>query len=390
MCHDRRERLTKTANGSRMTPTRYALLGLLLASAIGCNVPVHEETVPGPETDTLVPAVRGYVLTTPSCREIVALELPSLKETTIRPTRPKDPNDDPIIHRLSGPDSKGRIAYIEDHYFVRNEKERRHLLKTIRLDGSEDTELFTRPGDAMWATTAAGHGEIGEHLALSPVGGRVAFMSGLSDAQTPGALLLTGSVEIWDVETKTRVKTEIKGSDEGLAWLPDGKHLAYVKLVEPKIAWALQDKTDTFGSTFRKWDKVPAVFVRDVDAGTEALVHVGWDPVVSSDGKSVFLSDNEGAWRRIDLATGKSSIPTLRGAPLNDYIIASLASDIVLTRALPTQGLKVKQTESNSPLVGPKEMLSLKLAKLNSDDFQTIVPYIDPRTRLSFGSGNAH
>ena len=272
---------------------------------------------------------------------------------------------------------------------MRDEKERRHLLKTIKLDGSGDTELFARSGDAMWAITAIGHGEIGEHLALSPVGGRVAFMSGLSDAQMPGALLHEGSIEIWDVENKTGGKTEIKGVDDGLAWFPDGKRLAYVKLVEPTTAWALQDKSDTFAASFRKWDKVPAVFVRDVDAGTEAIVHAGWEPVVGSDGKSIFVNDNERACRQVELATGKSSIPTLRRAAFTDYLIADLGGGIVLMRALPTKGLKIKYTESNSPLGGPKEMLSLKLAKLNSDDFQTVVPYIDPRTRFSFGFGPA-
>jgi hypothetical protein len=64
---------------------------------------------------------------------------------------------------MSGPDTEERIAYIEDHFFVANEKNRRDLLKTIRLDGTNDTELFSRPGDAMWATSG-GRGEIGDDL----------------------------------------------------------------------------------------------------------------------------------------------------------------------------------------------------------------------------------
>ena len=44
--------------------------------------------------------------------------------------------DMPTIHALSGPDIEGRIAYIEDHFFVANQKNRRHVLKTIRLDGT--------------------------------------------------------------------------------------------------------------------------------------------------------------------------------------------------------------------------------------------------------------
>src|SRR5205823_5244674 len=125
----------------------------------------QSKTVPGPEVKNLLPATAGYLLTNQLNDAITAIQLPSLKETVVRPSR-KDPNDRPIIHALSGPDAEGRIAYIEDH-------EERHLLKTIKLDGTQDTEFFSRPGNALWATSAAGHGEIGTHLALSPVGGRV-------------------------------------------------------------------------------------------------------------------------------------------------------------------------------------------------------------------------
>src|SRR5205807_755765 len=144
------------------------------------------------------------------------------------------------IHALSGPDADGRIAYIEDHFFVANETDRRHLLKTIKLDGTQDTELFSRLGNAMWAATPAGHGEIGHHLALAPVHGRVAFLSGLSSVQMPSAYLHVGSVEIWDVDKKAGRKRDIRALDEGLAWFPDGKRLAYVKLVDPKATPGLK------------------------------------------------------------------------------------------------------------------------------------------------------
>src|SRR5438552_2167386 len=87
----------------------------------------------------------------------------------------------------SGRFAAGTIAYVEDHFFVWNEKNRRHLLKTIKVDGSEDTTLFSRPGDAMWASTRE-KGEIGRDLALSPTGGQVAFLSDLAQEQMPDAL----------------------------------------------------------------------------------------------------------------------------------------------------------------------------------------------------------
>jgi hypothetical protein len=356
-----------------------------LAFSVPKEAEREASTVPGPESDKLLPATTGHVLFAFGADQpdglpvgdIVAVQLPTLKATIVRPTTPENPVDSPTIHALSGPDAEGRIAYIEDHFFVADEKNRRHSLKTIRLDGTRDTELFTRPGDAMWAHK----GEIGDELALSPVGGRVAFRSGLVNVQMPLALVNLGTVEIWDVEKKARTGTSLKVL-EGLAWFPDGKRLAYVKFVDPKVAAARGRPTDSFVESFRGWDQVPVVFIRDVDAETESFLHVGWHPVVSLDGRSVLVADKEYAWRRVDAATGKSIDATWPGQWMP---IASPTESIVLSLCLPTKGMKIRFTEHNSPLVGPKEMLSLKLARVNTNEFQTVVPDIDPRTRVSFG-----
>ena len=73
------------------------------------------------------------------------------------------------------------------------------------------------------------------------------------------------------------------------------------------------------------------------------------------------MNHNEGAWRRVDVLTGKSATATWPGlwSP-----IALPARDVVLPLCVPTEGAKVRFTGSNSPLVGPKEMLSLKLASV--------------------------
>ncbi len=382
----RRQELTEFKIPDKVEPSTFS-------TPADAGGPEQEaNTVPGPETDKLVPATAGYVLFAFGADQpegipagdIVALRLPGLERTVVRPRPAVNRIDMPTIHSLSGPDAEGRIAYIEDHFFVADEKTRRHLLKTIRLDGTNDTALFSRPGDAMWATSN-GHGEIGDDLALAPVGGRVAFLSGLVNTQMPRALLHTGTVEIWDVDKKARTKASFKAL-EGLAWFPDGKRLAYVKLIDPKdvpdAPTTARPQVDSFAAAFQGWRTLPAVFIRDVDAETEVFLHVGWHPVVSADGQAALLSNFEGAWRRVDVATGKS-VPAAWPGMWGPVALAT--QDVVLSLCLPTKGTKVQLTRHNSPLVGPKEMLSLKLARVNANEFQTVVTNIDPRTHISFG-----
>ena len=282
---------------------------------------------------------------------------------------------------MSGPDSAGRIAYIEDHFFVEHETDRRHLLKTIRLDGTDDTALFSRAGSAMWSTSAIGNGQIGGHLALSPVGGRIALHTDLTGVQMPNALLHVGSIEIWSIDRKQSVKRDVNAVDSPLAWFPDGKRLAYVKLSAPCAGAARRD--ETFARMFRNWEKIPSVYVWDVDAGTETFLHVGSAPVVSQDGRFVLISEYDGGWAhvRVDVATGESTSVNYHGSnKAGATVIASPAQGVVLA-----SDMIYKRKRGIFHLFEvPEQIVTFGLATLNTDKLRTLVT-VEYANVISFG-----
>jgi hypothetical protein len=143
-----------------------------------------------------------------------------------------------------------------------------------------------------------------------------------------------------------------------------------------------------FGNYFGKvWDEIPAIYIYDVNAQESTLLCVGWQPVVSNDGETVLAGGWGGdkfSWIRVNVATGQSSPLHLPGAV--GPIIGTASGGLILYMGLPTTDTPIRFTDNNSPLRGPKEMLTVKVCNDVGDRFQTIVPFIDPRSGASFGS----
>lgn len=339
-------------------------------------------TVPGPEANGLASQVGGYLVRTRRRTELIAMSLPKRVEKLVRRTAAEDADFYPTFHAISGPDSQGRLVYIEDHFFVADTKTRRHLLKQIQIDGTGDTTYFSRPGSAMWACTAAGNGEIGTHLGLSPVGGKIALVSGLKARQMPKALLREGRIEIWDAEKKLRLDVTAEAMNQPLSWFPDGKRLAYVKLVARDSLDRTSPGMEAFGKYFgESWAEVPAVYVLDVTSGTSSFLHVGWTPVVSCDGNEVYIggwnAQSRFSWLRYDLESRKSAAVEWQGDAGGP--IAVPTKTLVLYKGLPTE------TSENAVDLTERPMISLKVATINSRDFQTLVRDYDPHDLASFG-----
>jgi hypothetical protein len=86
---------------------------------------------------------------------------------------------------------------------------------------------------------------------------------------------------------------------------------------------------------------------------------------------------------RVDVATRRSTpvnLPGLAGAVLGTE------HNLIYYVGASTKGTELKLTENNSPLRGPKEMLTIKVSDDSGEKFQTIIPALDPRSQASFGS----
>jgi hypothetical protein len=174
-----------------------------------------------------------------------------------------------------------------------------------------------------------------------------------------------------------------------MSWFPDGKRLVSVKLVPRDQLPNPPLGLEAFGKYAGKsWDEVPAVYVLDIQSGTSTFLHVGWTPIVSSDGKMVLVGgwddQMEFTWRRV-------TVPDRRSVPVRwpgdaGGAIAAPCEDVVLYWGLPTTGAPIKYTKHNSMFHGgPKLMLTLKLALFDTNRFQTMALEINPRSLVSFG-----
>ena len=376
------------------------LLACLALALSGCLVTSKTTKSSAGQTDALQ-GVQGYLVQIGDAKgsilggrpkggtRIVAMSLPARTEETIHTLQ-----RGPITHNLSGPDESGRIAYLEDYFFV-PDAEKRHLLKCVNLKDDKETTIFTKPGSAMWATSAVqtsdGHGVVGTYLALAPSGGNVALLSKINSRQMPGALLNEGRLEVWNLDQKKKVEiADVKALNQPMAWFPNGNQLAYVKLTPLKQIPEKGAGSELLGSYLdRKWEDAPAIFSLDLKTGKSAFLAVGWQPAISPDGKTMIVTGSKKLYS-VDLTTGKATDLDLPKVAYRTWdpapVVVGIADDgTVFHRGLPLTGRESRTTTGNSPLVGRKPMLTVRAANPATGKSDVVIPYFDPRHRISFG-----
>ncbi len=358
----------------------FLAIAILTTSIMSCSEKPPLPTVPGPEDQALLNKAAGYILIE-GCYDregFIAITIPGLERHVIRRREGREG-----FYAVAGPDKDGRIVYIENHMM-----EKRHLLKLTNLEGTIDITIFEQQGDAIWDSV------VGHDIALSPIGGRVAFVGkhNIPDVGPPDAYQQTGieygPLEIWSVETKTSITTHVNAVDRGMDWFPDASMLAYTTLL-PRGEVLRDPSNQEIGGGFNKWERIPSVMILDLRNGTSRFLHVGWSPVVSPDGKSVIVSDLNKQHTRVDVKTLHTQPISLPG----DWMGAAISfveKDLILYWGLPTAGSEPRFTTNNSPLVGAKSMGTLKVADIRTGHFKTVFSPIDPRAQVSFGKLSSH
>lgn len=349
-----------------------ALLASLLGLACARNAPAH--TVAGIEATDLLQRASGSILLDVPVGGLQAHHLPDHTQSTpIAPGRGSLP-----IHSVAGPGVDGRVAFIANDMVGKH-----HSLVMLYADGRRET-VFDEPGDALWEHA------VGDHLALSPDGRRVALVARTTGIQThsPDAYLFVGKLEVWDVVDKRRVAAVEGTLDDTLAWFPDSSRLAYVRWLGPADAAAVRlrhvDTSDAFGASTSSWAHSPIVHELDLTTGASRPLHAGERPLVSPDGRSLLVRDFELHWRLLDLASDVSRSVDIEGA-IYPGAIAFVDPHTVLFWSWPTDGATIEYTDNNSPLVGSKQKRALKLADLRDGRFQTVLAQVDPRRKVSYG-----
>lgn len=345
------------------------LLSLLQSCASSDNQ-AHLGTIAGPEILGLNKGLNGILCTSEPGGGIRALSLTSLKSHIVREAHDLTDKFGPVS-ALCGPDNNGDIAYMEalDNKFRVN---------LISIDGKDNRVLFTRIEPQL------GYNYTKPSFALSPAGNKIAFLTDYHDDQQeePPALLKYGTIEIWDIKKNKSRKLPIKAYDLSLSWFPDGKRLAYVDLIPQSHSVNYKD----FGIEYKNWSNIPVTFILDTETGAKSMLGIGWNPIVSLDGKHVIVRDGK---EEPHLVTVLNHVSVPLKAP-GLWMPLAMESNYLIYFGLRTQGMKLKLTENNSPLSGPKDMLSIKLAIINSNKFKTLIPYFDTRMEISYGNVTRH
>lgn len=350
-------------------------------------------TVAGPETEALRHAISGFVITAEPRGGLVRRNLADGSTTTIREAK----SGQPIVHTLGGPDREGRLLVVLSESPAAT-------LALLPMDGGAAQTIAQGQDGAGFKFTFAGP-------ALSPTGRHALVVRdprSLYMEVAPKTTFHEGRVELFDVAAGKPLDFTMNGLAGSASWFPDGASFCISALVPPTelpkdaISTYNEKALGTRSSVIALADqRVPALFRVDVASGKKELLQIGRRGVVSSDGKSILVQGVGTEWMKRDVASGAiagirwpgafhgADHPARRLSTYPGGPIAFLDSDLVIYWGLPTTGAANGATPGDPPPAGDPPMLTVKAARLSTGEFITLLPSIDPRRNITFGTAPA-
>ncbi len=255
----------------------------------------------------------------------------------------------------------------------------------VRVDTQTKLEKFMTQWDARNRSD-----EIYEKaISISPDGKRVALVRYASDARGAGRFMKQGTLDLYDIERNTWQSLEIDALDgHPVQWLDDNR-IVFARAVKrddvPAPWFDAKNSSDDFGAVYSRAAIVPVVFLRDLRSRTERALHIGRVAIASPSGRELIVQDDALKMRRIAIDDEAMRSMPIAALPAMTHrgLVGFAGSTHVTYWAEPFTGRETQYTRSNSPLVGPKKLLSLRIANIENGEFVTVVERIDPRSRPS-------
>jgi hypothetical protein len=224
---------------------------------------------------------------------------------------------------------------------------------------------------------------------VSPDGKRVALVRNAPALRGAQHFMKQGELVLYDLESNTWDSLQIDVLDaHPVQWLDNNRIVFARALKREEVPASLLDASnsnDEFGDVYARAAFVPVVYLRDLRSNSERALHVGRIAIASPHARALIVQDDAQKMRRLTLlgdtlhAMPLATLPALA----HEGIVGFAGPSHVLYWAEPYAGRETQYTLSNSPLVGPKKLLSLRVANIENGEFITVVERVDPRAQPS-------